>query len=465
MMSRMRIGSSSRAIACRLVAIGDSITQGFRSLAISDVDLSVPAMLASSLGLDDRSFRVPDFSGSGGLPFNLEWMADKLENELGSDIRRLEWVRAVFRVVHMLDDVEDYWERGKGSKPIADVLFHNLAVWGFEVGDAYGITPAICREKMGKPKDNWLQPPSEPRLRTAHRVLNPAQLESRDGDTQLEIAKRIKERDGEIGHLIIALGANNALGTIVELDIRPTGNEAPGPSSGFTLWTPEAFREEFDTVKRRVADIGPANVCVATVPHITIPPITRGIMENRGELPEGEKYFDYYTRFWIEDAKFDPDRDPNLTKKQAKTIDDTIDDYNSIIRDCANSEGWGIVDICQLLDDIAYRRNRGNFKRALPPPIADLSTQYFEIHPNGKIKQGGLFGLDGVHPTTAGYGLIAQAYVDAMKQVEPNICDIDFTELRQLDSLVSSPPLVLNDVYGMVRMLERKFHFSRWLAK
>ena len=188
-------------------------------------------------------------------------------------------------------------------------------------------------------------------------------------------------------------------------------------------------------------------------------------MENRGELPEGEKYFDYYTRFWIEDAKFDLDRDPNLTKNQAKTIDDTIDDYNSIIRDCANSEGWGIVDICQLLDDIAYRRNRGNLKRALPPPIADLSTQYFEIHPHGKIKQGGLFGLDGVHPTTAGYGLIAQAYVDAMKQVEPNIRDIDFTELRQLDSLVSSPPLVLDDVYGMVRMLERKFHFSRWLAK
>ena len=50
-----------------------------------------------------------------------------------------------------------------------------------------------------------------------------------------------------------------------------------------------------------------------------------------------------------------------------------------------------------------------------------------------------------------------------MKQVEPNIRDIDFTELRQLDSLVSSPPLILDDVYGMVRMLERKFHFSRWL--
>ena len=175
----------------KLVAIGDSISQGFRSLAISDVDLSVPAMLARALGLDDRSFRVPEFSGAGGLPFNLEWMADKLEDQLGRDIRRLEWARAAFRVIDLLDDVEDYWERGKGARPTADVLFHNLAVWGFEVGDAYGITAAHCREQIHKPKDNVLQPPSEARLRTAYRVLNPAQIDGRDGDTQLAIAKKI----------------------------------------------------------------------------------------------------------------------------------------------------------------------------------------------------------------------------------------------------------------------------------
>ena len=188
-------------------------------------------------------------------------------------------------------------------------------------------------------------------------------------------------------------------------------------------------------------------------------------MKNRGELPPGRSYFDFYTRFWIDDARFDPTWDATLTRAEAERIDATIDDYNSIIMDVATAEGWGVVDICQLLDDVAFRRNHGRPKTPLPPPIADLTTEFFEIHPNGKIKQGGLFGLDGVHPTTSGYGLIAQTYVDVMREVEPNIRDIDFAELRELDSLVSSPPLALDDLYGMVRMLERKFHVSRWLAK
>ena len=55
----------------KLVAIGDSITQGFRSLAISDVDLSVPAMLASSLGLDDRSVSGARFQWLRGPPLQL----------------------------------------------------------------------------------------------------------------------------------------------------------------------------------------------------------------------------------------------------------------------------------------------------------------------------------------------------------------------------------------------------------
>ena len=412
----------------KLVAIGDSITQGFQSLAISSTDLSPPALIAERMGLDDLSFRTPDFSGAGGLPFNLEWMARKLQASYGPDIRRFEWITAAFEIGSLIDQVEDYWERGRGSEKIQDVDYHNLAVWGFEVGDAYNMTPKLCRQQIGKTRDNLLQIPSKPRLRSAARVLNPGQLETRDVYTQITIAKRIRE-DDQIEHLILALGANNVLGTVVDLKIKETGEDPPGPNSDRNLWSPAAFREEFRILAEQVAQIGADNVCIATVPHITIPPITRGVMENLRPLPDRETYFDFYTRFWIRDDRFNKDRDPHLTKRQAITIDDHIDRYNEVIIETAEAQGWKVVHLCKLLDEIAFRRNHQTPPRPLPPPIRDLTTELFRIHPNGQIRSGGLFSLDGVHPTTCGHGLIADEYIKVLREADPSIPRIDFAEL------------------------------------
>ena len=56
----------------RLVALGDSMTQGFMSGAIFATDLSYPALIAREMGLDPSQFRVPAFAALGGLPVNLE---------------------------------------------------------------------------------------------------------------------------------------------------------------------------------------------------------------------------------------------------------------------------------------------------------------------------------------------------------------------------------------------------------
>ena len=41
------------------------------AVSISSTDLSPPALIAERMGLDDLSFRTPDFSGAGGLPGHL----------------------------------------------------------------------------------------------------------------------------------------------------------------------------------------------------------------------------------------------------------------------------------------------------------------------------------------------------------------------------------------------------------
>src|SRR6266545_466798 len=119
----------------KLVAIGDSLTQGFHSLAITNTDQSYPAMIARVMNLRQDEFRLPDFRGKGGMPCSIEWLARRLEDHYGRDLRGFEWIRAIHRIEDCLDEVEDYWERGPGNMAKADTLFHNLAVWGFSVGD------------------------------------------------------------------------------------------------------------------------------------------------------------------------------------------------------------------------------------------------------------------------------------------------------------------------------------------
>jgi GDSL-like Lipase/Acylhydrolase len=461
--ARAMSGCSKGGTMARLVAIGDSLTQGFHSLAITNTDQSYPAMIASAMGLAVDEFRLPDFRGRGGLPLSVEWLARNLEDRYGATMSTFEWVKAMHAIPDLIDDVEDYWERGKGSRPSADELYHNLAVWGFEVADAYQIDAARCLEQIGKPKDNWFVPPSQPRYRTALKVLNPARTDARARHTQIQVAREIKEREGGIDHLIVWLGANNCLGTVVELDVRRTGETPPGPMSSSTLWMPEAFRAEYQELAAHVAAIGAKHVYVATVPHVTIPPITRGVMKDRGRLPPGEKYFDFYTRFFIHDKNFNPDRDPHLTKQEAIEIDQCIDEYNKVIRAEQQQRGWNLVDMCNVLDELAVRRNHGQPTYQLPDELKDLTVRFFEIQPGGGVKCGGLIGLDGVHPTACGYGVVAQEFVKVMRQHDPTIRDIDFGQIRRYDTLVSKPPQTLNDMIGALEALERRFHVSRWM--
>lgn len=449
----------------KLVAIGDSLTQGFHSLAITNTDQSYPALIAKAMGLGVENFRMPDFRGRGGLPLNIEWLARRLEEKYGANLSAFDWIRALHTIPDLIDEVEDYWERGTGSRPTTDVRYHNLASWGFEAGDAYNITAGLAAEKTKKPKDNWFAPPSEARLRTAVRVLNPGHKPERAPDTQISIAREIRQREGGIEHLIVWLGSNNCLGTVVHLKVKKTGDTPPGPLSPYTLWSPSAFEQEYERLATEISSIGAQNVYVANVPHVTIPPITRGVMANRGRLPESETYFDFYTRFFIRDKDFNEKRDPHLTKAEADEIDKHIDAYNVVIREQQEKHGWHLVDVCKMLDQLAVRRNHGHPTYRLPPALADLSIRFFETKPSGGLANGGLIGLDGVHPTATGYALIAQEFINVMRPRAPGIRDIDFAESRRWDTLVSMPPRTLDDVFGALEVLERKFHMSRWMDK
>ena len=467
----------------KLFVIVDSLSQGFQSGSIFDTRVSYPALIASALG--DSDFRMPDFRGEGGLPINLEQLFRLLADRYGEKISWLEIVSALASVGSFFDKVEDYWERGDGIRPSGTgPLHHNLAVWGFSVSDADRLTEAICRRVIPPARDDflpWRQVPEWPMYRTARRTLNPTFAVQYEEYTQIDAARAIAEAEGGIENLIVWLGTNNCLGTVTTLKIRLSQEDDINRLAyerECNLWQPHHFGKLYKRMADGIDAVGAQNVFVATVPHITIPPVSRGVSPGAaaGEEQDADGYYEFYTHFWIWDEDFAraPDKYPYLSRGDARMIDQTIDDYNDIIRQEAAQRGWRVVDLCAVLDQLAFRRQGGKPTYVFPSGLIAalkrkrdtrnrfdendrpiLDTRYLR-----KIKetdgsytyQGGLISLDGLHPTTIGYGITAHEFLKVMADVVPTQ-PLDWDRIVQADRLVRDLPNnleSLRDILGFV---------------
>jgi hypothetical protein len=274
--------------------------------------------------------------------------------------------------------------------------------------------------------------------------------------------------DGGIGTLVVMLGANNALGSVVGKKVVWSGPQFQDldRKGAYTVWNPVHFQAEYAELIRRLLPVPARRVLLATVPHVTVAPIANGVNpDNPGKKwREGSRYFPYYTDPWITEKDFRPDKNRCITHQQARAIDSAIDQYNDTIQDHvrrarADGRDWHLVDLCGILDGVAYRRYLADPAAStaqqawqpypLPAPIADLDTRFYRSDETGRL-QGGLFGLDAVHPTTAGYGIIAQAVLDVLNAAGTTSPGIDFTQLLAQDTLNSSPPALFTRIFTLI---------------
>ena len=488
----------------KLVAIGDSLTQGVQSGAIFETELSYPALIAEAMGLDvPNDFRVPTFPGNG-LPVNIEWLLHSMRRNLGESINWFEWRFEVpFLLANRLDRVEDMYERGEGSRRTEySGVFHNLAVSGFRVFDSFGVDDVYCREEINR-KEKWIEDdflglPSASMYRIAQRVLNPGDIKERREWTQIRNLQELHNEDENgVENLILFLGANDCLKTVKDLQIREMENEVPSDIEGrrqynltskHNLTSVEVFESDYrkmvKKIEKAISSKSKTRVFVGTIPHVTIPPITRGIGRRRDD-----GYFPFYAPFFITDDDFDP-RDRHLTHEHAQQIDQRIDAFNKkiceIVREqnAAESEyiEWHLVNICALLDRLAVRRSEdpedssGPLRKLLKDveghPLLGLqptpSVRLFESY-NSNWRSGGFFSLDCFHPTTIGYGLIAEAFLAKMDEVDVNILSpagsredselineenrelrdwnrLNWQRLIEKDTLIQDPPVLWDDV-------------------
>ncbi|HTD33427.1 MAG TPA: hypothetical protein VK665_07200 [Candidatus Elarobacter sp.] len=493
----------ARAAKHRLVTLGDSLTHGFQSGAIFNTDRSWPAQVAAAGGFFS-SFLHPHYDKYGGLPLNLEYLVRELQTEVGGDLHDpFTFVRAVLWLHGTLADICHYWQDGDGAiVPKTSKINHDLATYGYDLRDALSLTPQTIRATIAGTHENKLVPlVTHGKERAALRTLpynDPAQPKTTFPPmSALEAAKRLGAEGIET--LTVFLGANNVLGTTFDLHLAWSDKgydklggtpSAPGKDL-YNIWRPEHFAAELALVARAVRDVGAQHVIWATVPHVTIVPLLHGIGEKMVRRDRKSRYFPYYSRPWFDKNTFDPERDPRLTGNDARTIDSAIDQYNDLIADTvaeARRAGldWRLLDLCGVLDRLASRRYIEDAAAQpswwkdvggaypLPPPLAALTpkvdSKFFLSSPaagrpgEGTRTQGGLFSLDGVHPTTVAYGIMAHETLRVMREAGiTGYGEIDFAELLKNDSLLSAPPAGLGEDFAIVGWLDAKIEFATHL--
>jgi hypothetical protein len=103
----------------------------------------------------------------------------------------------------------------------------------------------------------------------------------------------------------------------------------------------------------------------------------------------------------------------------------------------------------------------------LPPRLAGLNpvpdTRFWQSDGTGRI-QGGIIALDGIHPTTVGYGLMAQEVLNVMEFAGvTGLSPIDFDWLFNQDSLMTNPPAGFDASFAALRWLDERVEFFRHL--
>lgn len=503
----------------KLFTIGDSISQGFMSGAAARTDLSFSTLLAGILKI--KKYNYPDWP-KDGHPVNIEALFRELQDKYGNDIAGIfEWTRSLFTIQKYLDTVEDYYERGPGNEDaVPDAKpFHNVAVRGFDLAYSWLIQPDLCMKHIKESenrKDNILGMVDESLLRTALRVLKAGSKEGPSNGSQLDWLQHHHQKEG-VENLVLWLGANNALGTVLSLKIKQTSIDGTAFKAGpekvsyqeridkdWNLWHPGDFKAEYEYMFSKVLNIMENNprqtdykVFVATIPLVTIAPIIKaaGGAEDRemvsvkewrvnpeNPAPSGLSQVDdgivkrysygkYYPYFPFAES-FNISL-PHLNLLQALHIDNTIREYNRIIIETValaneklKTKRFYLVDISSMLSDMALKRNSFNPHYVYPPffdfAYPKLDTRYYGVSRSGTFMAGGLFSLDGVHPTAIGQGLIAWEFLKVMQKAGSFTGDtataIDWKAVFDSDRLINEPIGLINEIYDNLDL-------KKWIIK
>ena len=418
----------------QMMAIGDSLYQGVRSLTVTK-DLcrsSAPAQVARALGTTDFASPDPD----SPILIDLEtWLGDPDIKHISAwlGLNAANWLAAP-------------------ASPSGAECFDNVAVAGSEVWHLYAFNAtngqAQAASEMAKLGGEKLSLDNIGAIDlgslfyglNARFTLNPSNSDDYAGMSQLDWATLRKPKQ-----LLINIGSNNGLWNMC-LNALPNAQFYFGKSYGPNAGLPKDYSDytQIYELAEALAKL-PAETevyfnslgrprCVGNL----MPEGNTGDPNHDDYLQwyehAGAGYFDTYeNRFALSPTAYG-----RITGDQMKAMDDYVAGVNAKIQGILQAEVKGpklvFVDMYKLLSD-----NDAKHYGDGAAFIADnkrISNNMFESGPLGGFRMGGVFGLDGMHPTTVGYGLMAQAVLAAMG----NASRIDLEALCDADTLIQNAP-------------------------
>lgn len=492
-------------MSIELVTLGDSVSQGFMSGAAANTQLSYSSVIAKTIGVAEPDYHYLPYPNNLKLKWDIELILRTLEDKYKTDIRGIEWPMALYDVNKIFDKSESFYERGKGkiTNPVelpnnwsGFTGFHNLAVEGMDVGDLSNVTPATCRAAINGNKhsfkDNYFSVASEPFSRSAYRTLNPFADDHYNDHSPIRWLKHHCRQSG-VKNVIVWAGANNALGTVLDLKIKITEGDGSILTKKrkerllYNLWHPHDFELEYQQMLDNLLDALSVNqepnwhCYVGTVPLVTIAPIAKGVGEARLiPDPAGSdktyRYYQYYTYFPLTlDSALKTGK--YLKFRDALFIDQCIIEFNNIIRRLVKRANKTlerpaitVVETSQALTDMAWKRNSGapcyqfpdEFKFLYPP----VDTKYYHANTRGEIEKGGIFSLDGVHPSVIGQGLLAYEFLSAMHahnddRYDPN--KLDWSAIFASDTLRTQPIKLMHELYQHDKLAQLIGEVCSWI--
>ena len=456
--------------------MGDSMAQGFKNGGIYRTDLSFPAILARSLD-PSSSFDLPSFSAQAGIPINIEVLIRGLAEKYEDGLTLKNSIGAGTEIYKTLRRIKSYWEGHLKSLKVAqDTPFHNQAIWGFTISDSMLMDEKYCRNYIQENEPEYSVfsvLPDHAMYITARMVLNPSFNKKFENNSMIDNVKLLND-DGGIENLIACIGHNNIVGAVTNLNIKYSKESdlnARYADRSCTVFRPEHFKSEMRSLYEQLAEMNIKNVFVPTIPYVTIPPAIRGVNADKSS---STGYFDYYTRFWIWDEEFNPEKHPYLTRNDAIELDIVVDRYNATIHKLADEFDFCVVPVHKYVRAAARRRLGKENVSPFPPDfvralkknektrylVQDLenvriSTDYLRLdEKTGRIDRGGIFSLDGLHPSTIGYGLIANIYKMSMEKHGVSFeKPIDWDFVIESEALITDPPPLMKDLRLLLKFL------------
>jgi len=91
-----------------------------------------------------------------------------------------------------------------------------------------------------------------------------------------------------------------------------------------------------------------------------------------------------------------------------------------------------------------------------------VNTVYYTVDRKANMTAGGVFSLDGVHPTAIGHGLIAHEFIQVFRKAGVDVPrELDWNAIAASDSLYSNPISLMPELYDNTRLAEMLLDLMR----